>query len=275
MGWYGSAHGMNARPPDTLPQPGFPSAVLPLPLQLELEAAQRILLTFRIANRPCLDIGFRTPEACRRLRACGGYWSSVAANRADGACLAAGLAEDVAHLGANAQLPFEDKQFDIVTLALGCLSGDRDADMALIHECHRVLKVSGFLILTVEYDKSLGLARLLDRNRRPTASGSRYSEAELFDLLKTGFDWLGLRTYCRFCMQMIRQMAARRQLDPVNARWLPTLYWLARAADCVLFFTRGYLVTAYGRRKGWRMRQAPKLADGRSISDAVLQKPSG
>ena len=266
---------MNARPPDILPRPDFPSAAIPLPLQLELEAVQRTLLAFRIENRPCLDVGFRTPVACRWLRACGGYWSSIAANRADSACLAAGLAEDVAHLGANAQLPFEDKQFDVVTLALGCLSGDRDADMELIRECHRVLKVSGFLILTVEYDKSLGLARLLDRNRRPTASGSRYSEAELFDLLKTGFDWLGLRTYCRFCMQVVRQMAAHRRLDPANTRWLPILYWFARAADCLLFFTRGYLVTAYGRRKGWRLRQAPKLTDGRSIPEAVLRKMGG
>jgi SAM-dependent methyltransferase len=260
---------MNSQPDASL-HTGKPDTRCPLPLQLELDAVQRILASFRIGNQPCLDVGFRAPAACRRLRGCGGYWTSVAADRDNCARLAAELAEDVALLGPEAALPFEDKQFDVVVLALGSLSGDRNADTALIRECHRVLKVSGFLILTVEYAKPLGLVDILNRRHQVASVGGRYSEAALFDLLKTGFDWLGLRTYCRFGVQMVRQWVDRRQSESGETPSRIALFWVARACDCLLFFTRGYLVTAYGRRKGWRPRQTPKLADGRSISDAVL-----
>ena len=245
----------------------------PLPIQLELDAVRRILTAFRVKNQPCLDVGFRVPEFCRQLRECGGYWTSVATNRETCAQLAAELAEDVARLDPNAQLPFEDKQFDVVVLALGSLSGNRKADTALVRECHRVLKVSGYLILTVEYAKPWGLVYLLNRRHPMAGSGGHYSEAALFDLLKTGFDWLGLRTYCRFWMQMVRQWADRQQPVGGDTPLLTALYWTARVSDCLTFFTRGYLVTAYGRRKGWRPRQTPRLADGRSITDAVLLKP--
>jgi len=255
----------------THPTETSPRARCPLPLQLELDAVQRMLVAFHIENQPCLDVGFRAPAACRRLRDCGGYWTSVAIDRETCSRLAADLAEDVAFLGADALLPFEDKQFDVVVLALGSLSGNRTADTALIRECHRVLKVSGCLILTVEYAKPLGLVNLLNHRYQVAGAGGIYSEAALFDLLKTGFDWLGLRTYCRFWVQMVRQWVDRRQPEPDNTP-LVALYWLARACDCLLFFTRGYLVTAYGRRKGWRPRQTPRLADGRSISDVVLRK---
>lgn len=263
-------HHMNDCLPDTSPFPRPPHVRSPLPLQLEMEAVQRILTAFRVKNQPCLDIGFRAPACCRQLRECGGYWTSVALNRETCANLAAGLAEDVALLGPDALLPFEDKQFDVVVLALGSLSGDRDADTALVRECHRVLKVSGYLILTVEYAKPLGLVNLLNRRHPVAATGGHYSEAALFDLLKTGFDWLGLRTYCRFWVQMVRQWVDRRQPEAGPA--LAALYWAARICDCLTVFTRGYLVTAYGRRKGWRPRTTPKLADGRNISETVLLK---
>lgn len=233
---------------------------------------ERILAAFRVANQPCLDIGFRTAGPCRRLRECGGYWITVAADRNDRDLLAAGLAEEVALLGPQAALPFEDKQFEVVVLALGSLSGDRLADAALIRECHRVLKVSGCLILTVEYAKPLGLANLLHHRHQVAGTGGQYTEAALFDLLKTGFDWLGLRTSCRFWVQMVRQWADRRQPDADDGPLLTVLYGAARVLDSLLFFTRGYVVTAYGRRKGWRPRQTPRLADGRNISDAVLLK---
>ena len=243
-----------------------------LPLQLELEAVHRILAATRMANLACLDVGFRVPKACRQLRVPGGYWTSVATDRASRDRIAAELKEDVPLLGPRGELPFEDKQFDVVVLSLGTLSGDRDADTALICECHRVLKVSGCLILTVKYSKLFDLANLLHNRRQVTGTGGQYSEAALFDLLKTGFDWLGLRTYCRFWMQMVRQWADRRHPETGDPRLLTAFYWMARIADCMAFFTRGHLVTAYGRRKGWRPRQTPKLADGRSISEAVLLK---
>ncbi|MEI8242162.1 MAG: methyltransferase domain-containing protein [bacterium] len=261
---------MENNQPDPLTPTAAPRASCPLPLQLELDAVQRILAALHAGKQPCLDIGFQTPGACQRLRACGGYWTSLATTRETCARLAAELVEEVVLLEPHAQLPFEDKQFDVVVLALGSLSGDSAMDTALVRECHRVLKVSGCLILTVGYARPLGLATLLHHRRQVAGSGGQYSEAALFDLLKTGFDWLGLRTYCRFWVQMVRQWVDSRQPEAGNTPLLAALYWAARICDCLTFFTRGYLVTAYGRRKGWRPRQTPKLADGRSISDVVL-----
>lgn len=249
--------------PDTLPQDDAqPHARGQLPLLLELEAVQRILSAFHLGNHACLDIGFLSPAFSRQLQACGGFWTSVTTHP--------GQSKDCVQLGAQVLLPFEDKQFDVVVLASGCLSGEAGADTALVHECHRVLKISGYLILTVAYDKPIGLANLLNRRQLAPGSGGFYSEAAIFDLLKTGFDWLGLRTYCRFWMQLVRQWAASHQPEATATPLLTVLYWIARGCDSLIFFHRGYLMTAYGRRKGWRSRPTPRLTDGRNISDAVL-----
>jgi len=257
---------------DTASYTETPPANYPLPLQMELEAVQRILQALRVQKQPCLAVGFHAPASCRQLQKYGGYWTSVATCSANQTRRKVEGQDDVAVLGKDAQLPFADKQFDLVVLALGALSGDRQADTALVYECHRVLKVSGYLILTVEYAKPFGLAKLFNHWHPVAHAGGQYSEAALFDLLKTGFDWLGMRTCCRFCVQMVRQWIDRRHPEMRHTPWLTAFYWAARLGDYLIFFTRGYLVTAYGRRKGWRPRATPKLADGRNISETVLIK---
>jgi len=243
-----------------------------LPLRLELDAVRRILDSLHPEGHACLDIGFRSVQACKRLRAGGGYWTSAAIDASVRDRLAAALQTDVPMLDPQGELPFEDKQFDVVVVALGSLSGDADADTALIREYHRVLKAPGYLILTVEYAHPVGLAYLLNRQQQVAGTGGRYSEGALFDLLKTGFDWLGYRSFCRFWVQMVWQWTDRRRQDPPDVRRLRWLYLLARVLDAPAFFARGYLITVYGRRKGWRPRRTPTLADGRSMPDAVLRR---
>ena len=255
------------------PEPA-PSARLwreasPWPLRLEVDAVRRILDVLGADGRSCLDIGFRHPYAPVRLRRCGGYWTSVAFGRETCARLAEALREDVPAAGAHGALPFEDKQFDVVVVALGSLTGEADDDTALIRECHRVLKAPGYLILTVEFAKPFGLAHLFHRGRPLRGAGGRYTEAALFELFKTGFDWLGTRRFCRFWVRIVWQWADRRGASGASP---DVWYWLARQLDGALFLTRGYLLTAYGRRKGWRPRAPPTLADGRSIPEAVLRK---
>ena len=246
---------------------GSPDRRCPLPVRLELDSVCRILDGLRVFNRPCLDIGFRHPQACARLRAAGGSWTSLAFDEPARARIATDWNGDVQLVGPRRMLPFEDKQFDVVVLGLGSLTGDPDADSALIRECHRVLLTPGYLILTVEFDKPFGLASLLGGR---TATGGRYSEPALFDLLKTGFDWLGSRHFSRFWLQLVRQRANRNRPDDEHAQLLDVLYWIARKLDVTNLLTRGYLVTVHGRRKGWRPRKTPALADGRSLAEAVL-----
>lgn len=251
-----------------------PRNVCSLPLRLELDAVRRILDALHPAGHACLDIGFRTAQAGARLRAGGGYWTSVALTQADRDRLAIEQQPDVLVMDAQGELPFEDKQFDVVVVALGSLTGARESDTTLIRECHRVMKAPGYLILTVEYAKPFGLAFLLNRRQQLPGTGARYSESDLFDLLKTGFDWLGMRQFCRFWMQMVWQWTERHRLDPASGQRLEWLYWLARVLDYPGFLARGYLVTVYGRRKGWRPRQTPTLSDGRSMPEAVLHRLS-
>jgi SAM-dependent methyltransferase len=248
---------------------------LPLPKRLEVEAVMRFLGLLRPGNKACLDLGFDTPMACQMLRRLGGYWTSVARDAARQRHLAAALGESVECLGPHGELPFEDKQFEVAVLAHGCLSGDAETDASLIREVHRVLKVGGLIVLTVEYAKPFGMAYLLNHRRRVAGVGGCYSESDVFDLLKDGFDVLGMRHFCRFWMQMVRQWVDRREAQgggaAMSRRLVSALYGAAHLLNLPISLSKGYLMTVHGRRKGWRPRQTPVLADGRRISDAVLK----
>jgi SAM-dependent methyltransferase len=246
-----------------------------LPERMEVEAVMRFLGTSRLGNKACLDVGFGNPTASHLLRRMGGYWTAVACDAEGQRICSAALGAAAECLGPHGELPFEDKQFDIVVLAHGCLSGDPVADDAVIREAHRVLKVGGLIVLTVEYDKPFGLAYLLNHRRLVAGTGGRYSESAVFDLLKGGFDVLGMRHFCRFWMQMVRQWVDRRERQPgaadASRRLVGALYGAAHLLNAPIGLSKGYLMTAYGRRKGWRPRQTPVLADGRRISEAVLK----
>ena len=47
-------------------------------------------------------------------------------------------------------------------------------------------------------------------------------------------------------------------------------FWLAAQLDKLLFFTKGYCLIGRARRRQWRPRRTPVLADGRSIAEAAL-----
>ncbi len=242
-----------------------------LPLRMEMDAVARVLMTLEIGPSTCLDLGSENPVASRTLRELGGYWSTAVWSARQRRLAAALLADDVLQVGANGELPYEDKQFDVVVLGSGHLGGDRRADEALVQECHRVLKTPGCLILSVNYRKTGALASLMALfGRRGLRAG--YNESEIFDLLKNGFDVLGIKTYCRFWVHLIDQWSNRSGERPF---FIKLLYRIAYQLDFLLFFTKGYRVLAYGRRKGWRPRQTPTLFGGRSLSEAVLRRSPG
>ncbi len=250
------------------------TARLSLPQRLELQTVLRILHGVNLAGKACLDIGFGSPLASRVLRMAGGFWTSVVRSEADRQVASSLLDEDVATPGPEGELPFEDKQFDVVVVGHGCLTGDPAADAIALRECHRVMKAGGLIVLTVEFRKSLGLAYLLNGRRLVSRTGGCYSEIAMFELMKNGFDVLGMRHFCRFWVQLVRQWVDRRQKQygehDARLSLANMLYPLAAALDFPIFFFRGYLMTACGRRKGWRPRETPTLGDGRSMSECVL-----
>jgi len=55
--------------------------------------------------------------------------------------------------------------------------------------------------------------------------------------------------------------------------WLRVLYGVALVLDASLFLTRGYQMTVYGRRKGWREKYSRVIAGTTPVSDAMLFDP--
>jgi len=247
-----------------------------LPLRREVRAVMHFLHAQSVPVRTGLDVGFTNAGVSRLLRLVGGYWMTVEPTQQRRTLVAAALGQEtVLNLGKEGDLPFEDKQFDAVVLAHGVLAGSvRSA--VIIRECHRVLNTGGVLLLTVEYRKSLGLAALLNRQRVVSGAGGCYTEAEIFHLLKDGFDVLGFRFSCRFWVQMVRQWVDRRRTSGIrgaNNGWLRVVYGLAWLMDVPLFWTRGHQMTVCARRKGWRAKHVRVLGDHTPVSDAILFNP--
>ena len=247
-----------------------------LPLRREVSAVLHFLHTQPGRVKAGLDIGFTNAGVSQLLRQTGGYWMTVEPTAPRRALVAAALGEDaVLCSGIDGELPFEDKQFDAVVMAHGVLPGGAAAG-EMIRECHRVLKTGGLLLFTVEYRKVFGLAEVLNRRRRVSGAGENYSESEVFQLLKDGFDVLGFRFSCRFWVQMVRQWADRRRESGIRGAanvWLRVLYGAALLLDVFLFWTRGHQMTVYGRRKGWREKHSRVLAKSTPVSDAMLFDP--
>ena len=236
-----------------------------LPLRREVRAVLHFLNSHAESIRTGLDIGFTNAGVSRMLRLLGGYWMTVesSAQRRDLVATVLG-GETVLTIGLNGELPFEDKQFDVVVLAHDSLSGGAKAGRA-IKECHRVLRTGGLFLFTVEYRKRWTLRSVPD-------TGNRYTESEIFHLLKDGFDVLGFRFSCRFWVQLIRQrVAGRKESGARNANpvWLRALYGVAWLLDLPLFLTRGNQMTVCARRKGWRGEYARVLGSHTPVSNAI------
>jgi len=247
-----------------------------LPLRREISAVLHFLRGQAKGAKVGLDIGFTNAGVSRILRQTGGYWMSVEPTPQRQALVAAALGnETVLCCGEDGELPFEDKQFDVVVMAHGVLPNGVAGNRA-VRECHRVLKTGGLFILTVEYRKRFGMALAFNRQRVVAGAGGRYNEPEVFQLLKDGFDVLGFRHTCRFWVQLVRQWVDRRHTSRMRGAtdiWLRLLYGCALLLDAPLFLTRGYQMTVYGRRKGWREKHSRVLADTTPVSDAMLFDP--
>ena len=235
-----------------------------IPGRMEIDTVARMLAVQGIDTANCLDLGFHNPVASLTLRELGGYWTSTVWTGAERRQAAAVLGEDVLQVGVGDELPFEDKQFDVVVLARGHLTGDPAKDLPLVRECHRILKSPGYLIVGCEYRPRFNLHALFGRGQ---AGG--YSERQMFNLLQPGFDVLGVRTYCRFWLRL-----AMRAFSGADANeggfWRGACFVVAYWLDMLLFFTKGHYVIAHGRRKMWRMQQVPGGSQSRVLGGAML-----
>lgn len=254
-----------------------------LPAKLELDAVLKVLDGLHLEHAACLDIGLSSPAMSLALRRYGASWSSLAASGPDAARLSVALDSPVKAYRPGDVIPFAEKSFDLVVLGQGQLTGET-SELDYLRQCHRALKPSGHLVFSLERAKPWSLARLFKRFAAapPDLPGQRrgYTERELFEVLKTGFDVFAIRTYSRFWVTLTRIWEESRLAagEPGSAerravrRRAAVLYRIAYQMDGPLFWTRGYYMLVHGRRHVWRDRSAPVLRDGRKISDVVLSR---
>lgn len=234
------------------------------PLQREVKAALHFLALRKSQVRTGLDIGFTNSWASQTFRRTGGYWMTVemTAQRRDR--VAGALGDDtVLAAGRGGELPFEDKQFDVVVVSCAMLTANPATIPAIIRECHRVIKIGGHFVFTVSRQKRYA------STLSPTGAG--YSEAEIFQLLRDGFDLLGFRYSCRFWVQMVRRWELRHHDHSATpSMGVRFLYALAKCLDLFLFFTKGYQMTVFCHRKGWRDRHSSLLSGAAPVADVII-----
>ncbi len=250
-----------------------------------------------LEGKRCLDIGGLGGGISYQLRRLGGDWTSsdFEARAAERIRTVVGDPVVVATPG---ELPFANGQFDRVVVS-DRLERVGDAS-AFIEECHRVLKPSGQLLILTPHAKPVGLLyplqRLLGLTPRRDDPGRRrgYTHAQLFEVLKDGFDMHELKTFSRFGVglvdALIRWMAGlvgtgeafEADMDEQDFRRIYGLHKamypfsaLAAGLDFLLFFTRGYHLVALAQRRLWKPRISPRLRDGRSIADAAINTRIG
>lgn len=246
-----------------------------LPQRLELAAILRHLPLSKLPRMACLDVGMPNPFLSRQLRAHGGAWRTIARSPARAKEAAEFLGEETHCLGADGTIPFEAHVFDCVVVAEGMLSALPDPE-AFVKECNRVLRTSGILVLSAVARRPFSLLGALrgpaDRARPETVS---FSESDLYQLLKNGFDVDSLDSYCRFFSEWVRLRAAARARNgaPTPAARLRRRYAVASVLDRLAFWTRGNVIALSARRRQWSRRSTPVLTDGRKIGEAVLFNP--
>lgn len=250
-------------------------------LRMKLQETGRFLS--KCEGKVCLDAGFDNGIASTLLRKHGGAWQTVVRKPETRNAVAAVLGESAVVAFDGARLPFEDKSFDIVVVSdfLEYLSSEHE----LIAECHRILKPTGRLVLNVPHIRRWSIVNAVERILGPTPEKKArarkgYTEADLFQLLKHGFDVHTVRSYSHTFVQAVRhiielkgaktggQEAALQKL--YSSFYL--LYWLAFQFDALFVFTKGHYLVADAMRHPWRPRETPILNDGRSISEVVLSK---
>ena len=225
----------------------------------------------------------------------GASWSSLAAGETHAELLAeAGVGR--IHLADLPQLPFEDAAFDAIVASDLLEYVEKPAE--LMAELHRVMRSRTRLILHVRRKRRTLVelfrkwAGLTDPTRPLVRPG--FTPAELFDVLKDGFDVQETSGYGRFFTEFANLLAelfaglipaacepaaldVRRlkRAAAVFAAFAP-VFWLAGVLDGIFFFLPDHhMVLRAKRRMMWVPRVTPRLRDGRSIAEAALGSKIG
>ena len=225
----------------------------------------------------------------------GGVWNSLVVSETQAELLAEAGIERI-HLAELPKLPFEEGAFDAVVVSETLEYVGNPAE--LMAELHRVMRSKTRLILHVRRKRKtlVGLFRrlsgLVDPTRPMVHPG--FTPAELFEVLKDGFDVQETTGYGRFFSEFANLLAELfsglipsacepaalnesrlRRAGAVYACLTP-VFWVASLLDGIFFFLpEHHMVLRAKRRMMWVPRVTPRLRDGRSIAEAALGSKIG
>ncbi len=246
-----------------------------LPLRRELLTARYFVADRDRKVRVGLNVGFASAGVSRIFSQLGGYWVSVEFTKELHDLVGTVIgADNVACLGCNGQIPFEDKQFDTIVLSSSSIFFEGFTRQDIIKECHRTLDTGGLLVFTLPRRKTFGFARRLGGYRGKLEIAQACTEKEIFEMLKRGFDVLGVKNHSRFFVQLTREILEKDGFagcSPLPGWLEKTVYGIAALLDLPLIFSRRYNITVCARRKGWRGMQGG-LTNGHTavVSNAMF-----
>ena len=244
----------------------------------------------------CLEISAGDGLLSTQFYGMGASWETLAVSREAACSVALTTGRSVPALE-NATIPFEDETFDLVVI-LDALKAIDD-DYGFIRECHRVLKNNGRVIIDERCKRPFSAAFLLNRifGIAPTKRGARrdgYSDKELYNILKDGFDVPEIAHYSNGlyeagaafwdALQYAETGAPYWMVSDANKARFENYRRLARIAGilrpiallCSKFeFLPGHRTAVKSRKRPWRPRVQPLLIDGRTIADAAINSKIG
>ncbi len=248
-------------------------------------------------NLTCLEISAGDGVISSKLRQLGGSWKTAVATK-DAADSINYCVNEAITLIPDGKLPFEDGVFDRLVI-VDALKHFAD-DYEFLHECHRVLKNDAWVIISETRRAPFSFVALLKSafGLAATARGAArngYTETELFDKLKDGFDVPETIVYSNGLFEsfatigeaiqkaittvpywLVRENAAQgelqrfRRLHGLANLAFPLAWTLSK-----LEFIPGHKLLVKSRRRHWRPRRQPKLIDGRSIAEAAINTKIG
>lgn len=248
-------------------------------------------------NLQCVEVSAGDGVISSRLRRLGGSWKTVTPTSEAARSIKYCVNESVTVVK-DGKLPYEDASLDrlVIIDALKYFENDYE----FLHECHRVLKNDGWVIIHETRRAPSGLVAALkgvfgSSAIKRGAQRNGYKATELFDKLKDGFDVPETIVYSNGLFEsaatigeavqkslthqpywLVRDNAGMEDLRGYSrlntlATFTFPIYWLLSQLE----FLPGHKMMVKSRRRPWRPRLQPKLIDGRSIAEAAINTKIG
>ncbi len=248
-----------------------------IPLKQQLATIVKSFPLSGRASKTFLDIGMPNPIMSKELRKAGGAWSTaVRSPKLLEATSTILNGENIVCLGINGEIPYPEHSFDYIVVALDMLAAMPSKE-AFLKECHRVLKLNGRLIISIQNKRPLSIISLLRNKLASKINGfspinMAMTQKEMFHLFSTGYNVISCENYSKFFTEIERIKEYKASITKNSTKKSQPHFWLASQLDFFVLGGKGYISVITAERRQWRERISPILADGRTMQEAVLSQ---